>query len=237
MHLREQRIVKRRYFRAGARSSHRTARPSGKLHLGEQAGAGLEVLLRILGVDAHLDRVAARRVLVAGEIRRLAGSSADHPFDQIDAGHDLRHAVLDLQPGVHLQEIKRAAVGVVDELDRAGGAVIHRLPEPHRRLAQLAPLRLAEMRRGRFLDDLLVAPLRGAIALAERDHVAASIAENLHLDVPRDGHELFEKEPGVLEVREPEVAHGFKLCRQLLRRVAERMPMPPPPAVLFSITG
>ena len=63
--------------------------------------------------------------------QRLAGGEADHPFDQIDAGHQLGHRVFDLQARVHLQEIGLAAQRVVDELNRAGRAVAHRLAEAH----------------------------------------------------------------------------------------------------------
>ena len=49
----------------------------------------------------------------------LAGGDADHLFDEIDAGDQLRHRMLDLQPRVHFQEIK-AAVLPGDELHGAG---------------------------------------------------------------------------------------------------------------------
>ena len=39
--------------------------------------------------------------------------------------------------------------------------------------------------RGRLLDQLLVAALHRAVALAEMDHVAVRVAEDLHLDVAR----------------------------------------------------
>ena len=39
-------------------------------------------------------------------------------------------------------------------------------------------------RGGRLLDDLLVAPLDRAVALAEVDDVAVAVADDLHLDVP-----------------------------------------------------
>ena len=53
------------------------------------------------------------------ERQLLAGGDADHLLDQIDAGDQLGHRMLDLQPRVHLQEIE-ALVLAGDELDRAG---------------------------------------------------------------------------------------------------------------------
>ena len=45
--------------------------------------------------------------------------------DQVEAGRALGDRVLDLQPGVHLQEVEAAVVGG-EELDRAGAAVADR---------------------------------------------------------------------------------------------------------------
>ena len=58
---------------------------------------------------------------------------------------------------------------------------------------------LRQARRRRLLDDFLVAPLHGAIALAERDHAARTIAENLHLDVPRALDEFSRNRPPPLK--------------------------------------
>ncbi len=92
--------------------------------------------------------------------------------------------MLDLQPGVHLQEVE-ALVLAGDELDRSGGIVAHRLGQRDGLLAH-PPARLGiEQRRGRLLDDLLVAALDRAFALAEIDDVAVLVAEQLDLDVAR----------------------------------------------------
>ena len=47
-----------------------------------------------------------------------------------------------------------------------------------------------EARRGALLDQLLVAALHRALALAERKHMALLIGHNLHLDVVRRRDEL-----------------------------------------------
>lgn len=43
------------------------------------------------------------------------------------------------------------------------------------------------------LDHFLVAPLHGAVALVQVDHVAGAVAENLHLDVARTLDELLDE--------------------------------------------
>jgi hypothetical protein len=52
---------------------------------------------------------ASRRYQFRLKIGRLAGSELDHPVDQVDAEHLLGDAVLDLQPGVHFEEVELAA--------------------------------------------------------------------------------------------------------------------------------
>src|SRR4029079_7018939 len=97
-------------------------------------------------------------------------------------GGHLGHAVLDLDARVHLEEEVLAVLGE-QALDRPGPDVADRasgldadLPDP---LAQ----RLVDGRRGRLLDELLVAPLDRAVALAEVDRGPAAIGEHLDLDM------------------------------------------------------
>ena len=96
---------------------------------GQQAPA-LRGVRRVLGVEARLDRRAA-----AARPRRRTPSSRRRPtlgdgeleLDEVDAGDQLGHRVLDLEPGVHLEEEEPVGVGVVEELDRAGAEVADRL--------------------------------------------------------------------------------------------------------------
>ena len=53
-------------------------------------------------------------------------------------------------------------------------------------------LRLAQEHRRRALDHLLVAPLRGAVALEQVHERAVLVAEDLHLDVARAAHQLLQ---------------------------------------------
>ena len=108
--------------------------------------------------------------------------------------------MLDLQAGVHLQE-EEALVLAGDEFHRAGGVVIDGFRQRHRLLAHLAARGLVEQRRRRLLDDLLVAALDRAFALAEIDHVAMLVAEHLDFDVAGIDDELFDEDAVVAERR------------------------------------
>ena len=58
----------------------------------------------VLGVDTGLDRVTGQHDLVLDDPQRLAGRDAQLLLDQVQAGDQLGDRVLDLEPGVHLQE-------------------------------------------------------------------------------------------------------------------------------------
>src|SRR5438132_3273374 len=108
-------------------------RPNATVHAHSRPGRGCipqytarsrhEIAQRILGVDPELDGVAAGR-RVAARWESLAARHADLLADQVDAEHRLGDGVLDLQPGIHLEEIE--VVARDDELDRSGVLISNR---------------------------------------------------------------------------------------------------------------
>ena len=147
-------------------------------------GRGQEPLADVLGVDPALDRVAAQDDVLLADGERLAGGDEHLLADQVEPGHELGHRVLDLDPRVHLHE-EVVALAREQPLDRAGRAIAGRAScvdgDPADPLAQ----RVVDRGRGRLLDELLVTALDRAVALAEVDHVAVTVREDLHLDVAR----------------------------------------------------
>jgi hypothetical protein len=142
--LADQRVVVRRHHVAGVRMRvHAHARPARRMEDRDLAGTRREVALRVLGVDAALDAVAAqfRRLR---DRQRLARRHADLLLHQVHARHQLRHRMLDLDARVHLHEVE-AAVLVEQELDRARREVADRLRTARGRLAHA----LAQLRRQR----------------------------------------------------------------------------------------
>ncbi len=183
--LGDHRVVERRDLRA--LGDARVDAHSGAARLAvdrDRARGGQEAVRDVLGVDAALDRVALQADVVLGELEALARSDLHLGAHDVDTGDDLGDRVLDLDPRVHLHEVV-GAVGREQTLDRPGGAVpggargIDRdLPDPRSQLA-------ADRRRRRLLDELLVAALDRAVALAEVDDVPVCVGEHLHLDVAR----------------------------------------------------
>ena len=117
----------------------------------------------------------------------LAGGDAQLLDDEVDPGDHLGDRMLDLEAGVHLEEEEfvAAAALIEHELDRSRPDVADGFRGRHRRRAQRARSSSPTAIDGALLQDLLVAPLDRAFALAEADGGAVGVGEELDLDVAR----------------------------------------------------
>ena len=138
---------------------------------------------RVLGVDAHLDGVAAAFDLFLAEPQRLPRRHRQLQRHQVQAGDQLGHRVFHLEAGVHLQEVEQA-LGV-QELDRSGTDVAAAPGGGHRGFAHRHLDRIGDVGGRGLLDQLLVTALGRAVTGAQRHAVAMGIGEHLHLDVAR----------------------------------------------------
>ena len=182
----------------------RTPGPDGQVERRENAARRPRAAVggHGLQVDAHLDRRAGRcrrpRRVEPEVVQGSAVGDLQLQAHEIESRHRLRHRVLDLQARVRLDE-GEAAVLADQKLDGAEAQVAHALAEAHggcgQRLARLA----AERRVGGGLDELLMAALHAASALAGVNDAARAVAENLHLDVPRARHQRLDVDRAVAE--------------------------------------
>jgi hypothetical protein len=116
------------------------------------------------------------------EPQRLARRDPDLCRDEVDAGQRLGDGVLDLDPAVDLDEV-RVAVAVDEELERADVLVARGDGSPNGAFGQLRTSRRRQRRRGRLLENLLVAPLDRTVALAQVDALPVAVDSDLDLDV------------------------------------------------------
>ena len=133
---------------------------------------------------------------------RLPRCDADLRHHEVDVRDLLGDGVLDLDARVHLDEHVLAgalALRVEEELDGAGVDVADRLRERDGVAVQGRAHVVGEVRRGRDLDDLLVAALHRAVALEQVHRLARGIRQHLHLDVARAEHRLLEEHRRVAE--------------------------------------
>jgi hypothetical protein len=168
----------------------------------------------VLGVDAALDRVAGERDVALLEAEAHPRGDADLLLHDVYARDHLGDGVLHLETRVRLHVIELPLI-VHQELERAGVGVLHGLGRVHHQAAHLAPHLLRQDGRRRFLDQLLVAPLDRALALAEVHHVAVMVADDLELDVAGVVEILLDVDVAVAEgrlrlaLRRPEVRAQF----------------------------
>ncbi len=174
------------------------ARSRSQFESQEATRARAEPLVGILGVEARLDGVPARRRERHGE--RLAARDVDLEAHHVDAGHALGDGMLDLEPRVHLEEVEAREVGEHEELRRPRVHVAARARHGDGRVFQLL-FEGAEARRGGLFEHLLVAPLHAAIARADGVNAAVRVGDHLHLDVARLGGEGLDQQRRVTEGR------------------------------------
>ena len=109
---------------------------------------------RVLGVEPHLDRVAAR---MRWRLDRLPGCDPQLRLHEVDPADELGHRVLDLDAPVQLEEEELPAVE--HELGGAGASVADGAPERDRGLLHAVAQLGVDRDRRRLLEHLLVAAL------------------------------------------------------------------------------
>src|SRR5947207_5428998 len=110
--------------------------------------------------------------------------------DQIHIGDHLGHRMLDLDAGVHLDEIKFTVL--VQEFDGADAEIVDVAHGLRDGFADRVARRRVQGGRGAFFPDLLMAALQRAVALAEVDGAALAVAKHLDFDVARPLEIFFE---------------------------------------------
>ena len=163
----------------------RCARPgrAGATKRGDRARGGQEAAARVLAVDAELDGVATRL--------RVVGVRAPRPSAMRNCSRTRSMPVTSSVTGcstcsrVLTSRKEIEAVLADQELAGAGADVAGLLADRLARVVEALALLVGEERRGRLLDQLLVAPLQRAVAGADDDDVAGGVGEHLRLDVAR----------------------------------------------------
>src|SRR5258708_7624018 len=187
----------------------------GRMMIADRSGRR-NVALGILSVDAELHRGALERHLPLFQRERLTHRHRDTLFHQVNSGDHLGHAVFDLDPGIHLDEVKLAGARE-QEFDRADVRISDNVCGANRRLAHLLAQPRGKNRTRRLLDHLLMPPLYRAVAFAEMNRHAMIVGKNLELNVAR-AFEIFLE----IHLARAERRLGFSLrereqARQLVR--------------------
>ena len=121
--------------------------------------------------------------LALRERELLARGHHDLGAHDVDAGNPFSHRVLHLHAGVHLDEIELTVL--VQKLESPCTTVANLLAGRHTAFANFFDELARNAGRGRLFDHFLVAPLHGAIALAEIHRIAMLVGQNLNFNMPR----------------------------------------------------
>ncbi len=157
-------------------------RTTGEAQRVHRTGCRHEVQAGIFAVDAELERVTFGNGVVIVEGPTLG--ETELLAHEIDAGDLLGDGMLDLQPGVDLEE-GDGAVTSDEELAGAGAEVTHLFQDRLRRGVEKRVLLVAEERRGGLFHELLVAALQRAVTRGDHHDLAVGIGQALGFDVPR----------------------------------------------------
>ena len=135
-----------------------------------------DIQARLNGVTHHFD------IHLSGR-QWFARRHAQLPLHQVIASDHLRHRMLNLQAGIHLQKVV-LEVFIHDELHCACALVAHRQRGSHRIAAHSVTHCRIDDWRGRFLNHFLSSALRRAIPLTQVHGIPVRICKNLNLDMP-----------------------------------------------------
>ena len=105
--------------------------------------------------------------------------------------------MLDLKARVHLQEERALAIN--HELDGSGSDVVDGVGGSPGCIMQRLAGAIGQAGRGRFLNDLLVPTLDGAIAVTEDPNRAVHVGDDLNLDMPGRGQIWLHEDGAVAE--------------------------------------
>ena len=196
---------------------------------------------RVLGVEAHLDRVARRTVpATLGRRGRRPSATATCSSTRSTPGTSSVTGCSTWRRVFISRKKNRSAVGVVEELDRARAAVADAARPGCSAASHMAAAVAAGQARGRgLLDDLLVAALHRAVAGAEGEPGAARVGDHLHLDVAPGLDVRLDEDGAVAEGDSPPRPRPprSRPCRSGRGSRTTRMPRPPPPADAFTSSG
>mmetsp|Transcript_11580 Transcript_11580/g.32881 ORF Transcript_11580/g.32881 Transcript_11580/m.32881 type:complete len:447 (+) Transcript_11580:2577-3917(+) len=169
---------------------------------GDGTSIGSKVLLGILGGNAALDGNTTGTNVLLDETDLAeggAGSNAKLGLDNVNTGDLLGDGVLDLDTGIDFNEVGLHVGGIHQELNGTSILVVGTGGQIAGILVELLAQFIGQGPSGGHLNDLLVAPLNGAIALVQMNDVAGAIAKDLDLNVTGTLDELLHEDGTVAE--------------------------------------
>ena len=207
-HLLKQRVIMTRHHRARIRrAAVKTNAETRRAAIRRDASVvGNELVERVLGRDAALQRMTVQTNLVLRRHAGLAGNAEASArrdlylrLHNVNARHLLGDRMLNLNARIDLNEIKLAAVGVLEKLGGAGVFVARVPRKTQRERRQCFARNIGKIRRRRALNNFLIATLHGTVAFKQVKQGAVFVAEQLDFHMARALNEALKVDRAVAE--------------------------------------
>src|SRR5262249_7015708 len=148
-------------------------------------------------------------------------------MNEIDARYHFSNRMFDLDSRVHFNEIEFSSL--IEKLDGAKPAVAQLAHRHCTDFADFQALRCVKGGAWALLPQFLIPALKRAIAFAQMNSLAMTVAENLNFDVARLIEVFFEVDSVIAKGRFGLNSRGFNCDREIVR-VASDLHAPPAPA-------
>ena len=153
----------------------------------------------VFRVNSALDGMAAIDHIALADAQLFSGGDANLFLNNVDAGNQFRHRMLDLNTGIHLDKIE--LIVLVQKLERPRATIADALAGIGAAYPDAISQALFDTRRRRFFNDFLVTALHRAIAIPQIDGVFELIRQDLNLDVTRVLQKFFHVHHWIAERR------------------------------------
>ena len=152
------------------------------MDLGDTTDGRNKVAKGILGQDATLHGPAPQTHILLPVAKVSAAGDPQLLLDDVNPSDHLGDRVLHLEAGVYLQKIETTVL-IQQELYSAGADIARQPSQPYGHLTHFLSQISVQGAGGRFLDHLLMSPLKRTLAFTQVNDIAVSIGQDLELDV------------------------------------------------------
>jgi hypothetical protein len=169
----------------------------------------------------HCIAQPSSRIAGLGVRERFASRNANLLAHDVDTGDHFADAVLDLDARLDFGKVEVAGA-VHQELHGAGVLKVEHARNIDGGLPERGALRIADRRRGRLLDELLVVTQQRTLTFAQVDDAAVGIGQHLHGEIVRRRHHALQVKMAVAVDQLRFVAGGAHGFDQPVGRAARR---------------
>ena len=163
---------------------HAQANPSTwKVEIGDLSWTWCKVKGRIFRIDPAFNGMTGNLDIFLTHRQFLAFSNLNLLFHDINSSDKFCHGMLNLNPSIHLHEVKFAFTFIVKKLDCPSIFIANRFCRADSCRSDLVSNCLTDCYGWRFFEDFLVVSLKGTIPFTQMNHMSKLVSQNLNLNM------------------------------------------------------